>query len=307
MAMQETVPAMSATPDYKDYSAKPIGTDAPKAAGLLESFRTKIVYDRLLLPYGLLRHRRLLKKTRRVSDHTYTCFRRAPAQLRLLTGPVLDFLRPEGRLDIILLACSNGAETYTIASILRKAHPGLDFHIHASDLHDAMVERAKAAEYTRDEVLHSEYMTQDFLADTFTAKGDGYAVRPELREYVSFSQASLLDGAGLRARFGQSPLVIAQNVLFHLSPEDTAAAFDNLLSLMTPRAALLIEGMDLDLRVALTARHALVPFTQDLRRIYEETRVHTPPHWWRVYWGTEPFLAFRKDRDRRYATAFRRG
>ena len=298
---------MSTSPNYKDYSAKPLGTVTSKAASLSELFRTKILYGTLLLPYALLRHRRLLKKTERVNDHTYTCFLRAPAQLRLLTGAILDFIHHEGRLDITLLACSNGAETYTIASALRKTHPDLDFHIHASDLHQSMIERAKAAEYSRDEVLHSVYMTEEFLQDTFLTRGDGYVVRPELRDYVSFSQANLLDGETLRAKFGQSPLVIAQNVLFHLTPEDTAIAFDNLVSLMAPRGVLLIEGMQLDLRVEFTTKYGLSPFTQDLRQIYEETRVHTPPHWWRVYWGTEPFLFFRKNRARRYGTAFKRG
>ncbi|WP_137700397.1 CheR family methyltransferase [Marimonas lutisalis] len=297
---------MSVSPDYKDYSAKPPGTEAAKANSLYEFLRNRVLYDTILLPYGLLRHRRLLKKSKRVNDHTYTCFLRGPAQLRLLTGPVLDFIRPQGRLDITLLACSNGAETYTIASVLRKTHPDLDFHIYASDLHQSMIDRAKAAEYSSDEVLHSVYMTEEFLQDTFLAQGDSYVVRPELREYVSFSQANLLDGETLRAKFGQSPLVIAQNVLFHLTPEDTASAFDNLVSLLAPRGVLLIEGMQLDLRVALTKKYGLSPFTQNLRQIFQETRVHTPPHWWRVYWGTEPFLFWRKDRARRYGTAFKR-
>ena len=294
---------MSVSPNYKDYSAKPPG----KETSLYEFLRKRVLYDTLLLPYGLLRHRRLLKKSKRVNDHTYTCFLRAPAQLRLLTGPILDFIRPEGRLDITLLACSNGAESYTIASALRKAHPDLDFHIYASDLHQSMIERAKAADYSRDEVLHSVYMTEEFLEGTFLTQRDGYVVRPELRECVSFSQANLFDGEMLRDKFGQAPLVIAQNVLFHLTPEDTTRAFDNLISLMAPRGVLLIEGMQLDLRIALTTKYGLRPFTQDLRQIYEETRVHTPPHWWRVYWGTEPFLFFRKNRARRYGTAFKRG
>ena len=297
---------MSASPDYKNYAAKPLRKQSGSISGLKTFLRNKVLYDRLLLPYGLLRHRRLLKKSQRVNDHTYTCFLRAPAQLGLLTGPILDFLRPEGRLEITLLACSNGAETYTIASALRKTHPGLDFHIHASDLHQPMIERARAAEYTRDEVLHSDYMTPEFLDDTFLPHGDGYVVRPELRKHVSFSQADLLDGDELRAKFGRAPLVIAQNVLFHLTPEDTARAFENLVSLMAPRSVLLIEGMQLDLRIALTARHGLTPFLQNLRQIYEETRVHTPPHWWRVYWGTEPYLSFRRNRARRYGTAFHR-
>ena len=42
----------------------------------------------------------------------------------------------------------------------------------------------------------------------------------------------------------KAPLVIAQNVLFHLSPSHATTAFENLVSLMTPRAVLLMEGMD---------------------------------------------------------------
>ncbi|WP_397543191.1 CheR family methyltransferase [Roseovarius salis] len=297
--------ALPATPDYKDYTAKPLPDHgrAP-APGLMQTLKTRVLYDKLLLPYALLRHRRLLRRMPRRDDHTYTCFLRAPSQLALLSGPVMDFIEPEGRLDIVLLACSNGAESYTIASWLRMHRPELDFHIHASDLHQEMIARAQSGTYSRDEVLHSIYMSREFLDDTFHFTDGRYVVRPEIRQHVSFSQASLLDGALLRQKFGRSPLVVAQNVLFHLAPDDVAKAFDNLVGLMAPRAVLLIEGMQLDLRVKLTAQYGLTPFPHDLRRIYEESRVHTPPHWWRTYWGSEPYIAFRRHRARRYGTAF---
>ncbi|WP_170844710.1 CheR family methyltransferase [Aliiruegeria lutimaris] len=293
--------------DYTEYAAKPFGGE--NVSGRSPTFRraaAKAVIDTFLLPYALLRHRQLRRQGQRVDDHTYTCFLRAPAQLSLISGPVLDYLGRGERLEITLLACSNGAEPYTIASWLAQAVPGLDFHIRASDLHPEMVARAQAARYSRDEVLHSEYMTQSFLDATFEEDADGYVVRPEIRARVSFSQASLLDGDGLRAEFGQAPLVVAQNVLFHLPPDLAADALRNLYSLTKPGGALLIEGMDLDLRAEVTEQLGLVPFTEDLRRVYEETRVHTPLRWWRYYWGTEPFMHLRPNRSRRYATAFKR-
>ncbi|MEY4582028.1 MAG: hypothetical protein RL701_6731 [Pseudomonadota bacterium] len=271
-------------------------------------FVRSCVYDVGLYPYGMYRHHALLRSSERVSTHTYTCFYRAPAQLRALSGPVMEFLRQSQRsgerLEILLMACSSGAEVYTIASWLTRQLPELNFHIHASDLHDELVEYARAGKYTRDQVLHSDYIDQPFIDATFEQVDDGYFVRPEIRAKTSFQQANLLDSDGLRKRFGKAPLVIAQNVLFHLSPTHATTAFENLVSLMTPRAVLLLEGMDLGLRSKLTARHGLRPLTTNARQIYEETRVHTPPDWWNYYWGVEPYTPFHPDRERRYATIF---
>jgi chemotaxis protein methyltransferase CheR len=277
-----------------------------KAYRLVRSY----VSDVGMYPYGVYRHRALLRTCERLSTHTYTCFYRAPAQLRTLSGPVLDFLgnpeRSGERLEILLMACSSGAEVYTIASWLMQRAPGLNFHIQASDLHSELVEYARAGKYTSAEVMHSEYIDQPFIDATFERVDGSYVVRPEIRARTSFRQANLLDGDGLRKHFGKAPLVIAQNVLFHLTPAQATQAFENLVSLMTPRAVLLLEGMDLGLRTQCTARHGLRPLSTDARQIYEETRVHTPRDWWNYYWGVEPYTPFHPDRERRYATIFLR-
>ncbi|RDC72553.1 hypothetical protein DLJ49_10015 [Rhodovulum sp. 12E13] len=300
---------MTETLDYADYVARPVtdGDRAP-AAGLGErALRT--LYDGPLLPYALLRHRLLLRRCRHTDRHTYTAFLRSPAQLRLLAGPVIDFLRPGGagddRLDIVLVACSNGAEAYTIASWLHRHRPELDFRIRASDLHPEMVARARAARYSAAEVLHGPFMTRAFLSDTFIEQGAEFVVRPEIRARVEVEQADLLDAERLRARFGPAPLVVAQNVLFHLPEPAAERAFAALTVLLAPRAALMVAGMNLDLRARLTAEAGLAPFAQDVRRIHQEGRAHTPPHWWRVPWGAEPYLPLRRDPVRRYATVYR--
>lgn len=269
--------------------------------------KARVAYAALTYPYGVFKHSRLLRRVERRSSHTYTCFYRAPTQLQTLSGPVLDFLgRPERsgrRLEIVIMACSNGAEAYTIASWLTQHAPDLDFHITATDLHQSMVDKAAAGEYTPDEALHSEYLTSEFVAHTFDRRGDLYVVKPELRARASFSQADLLD-VTLPERFGPASLVLAQNVLFHLSPDQARIAFDNLYRMLAPRAVLLIEGTDGDLRVELTKQYGLEPLAANRRRIYSETRVHTPASWWRYYWGSEPYFPLRPDRDRRYGTIF---
>jgi chemotaxis methyl-accepting protein methylase len=300
---------MANSVDYQHYSAKLPGSGSGRSFfGRAARFaKHRLFYDFLMLPYALHRHRRLLRESDRTSEHTYTCFLRAPSQLELLAGPIMAHLMAasgRGRLDITLLACSNGAEAYTITSWLRERFPDLEFHIQASDLHQSMADRAAAGAYSADEALHSEYMTRGFQERTFDVSGGVYTVKPEIRQHVTFSQANLLDGEALQARFGQAPLVIAQNVLFHLKPEDAARAFGHVMNLTAPGGVMMVEGMDQDLRVRLTRQHGLKPFTQNLRAIYNETRVHTPPNWWQVYWGSEPYLPFRQQREHRYATAF---
>jgi len=51
-----------------------------------------------------------------------------PTQFEALSGPVLNFPirdreREEKLLKIVVLGCSNGAEPYSIASVLRNQHP----------------------------------------------------------------------------------------------------------------------------------------------------------------------------------------
>ena len=298
---------MTDSPDYTEYVARPLSPSLrSKIVDAGRKVRRQVVYDGVMLPYALMRHRQLLASSERTDSHTYTCFFRGPSQLQLLSGPILDLVGRGERLEILLLACSNGAEAYTIASWLITHAPDLDFRIRASDLHASMVSRAQEGQYSASEVLHSPYMTPDFLESTFVPSGDGYRVRPEVRARVEFSQASLLDGPELLRQFGTASIVIAQNVLFHLDKADAEVAFNGLVNLTAPGGVLMVEGMELDQRERLSAAHGLDPITHNQRRIYMETRIHTPPKWWNYYWGTEPYISLRQNSKRRYATAFQR-
>lgn len=169
---------MDGRPDYTGYVAKDPEQRARVRKVLGKAYwrvKAKVVYGALSYPYGVFKHSQLLRKVDRTSTHTYTCFYRAPTQLRTLSGPVLNFLgrqeRNGKRLEIVVMACSNGAEPYTIASWLTQQVPDLDFHITATDLHQSMVDKAATGEYTRDEALHSEYITPKFVAHTFDRRG----------------------------------------------------------------------------------------------------------------------------------------
>lgn len=304
---------MTDTVNYGQYKARAAARERGalyRAARAAYRMQARFVFDVLLYPYGKLRHRALQASARRSQCHTYTSFCRVPAQLDAFTGPVVDFLQ-QGRvaatpLTINLFAGSNGAEAYTLASVLRRARPGLEFHIHASDLHQEMVAKAAGGRYTRDEVLDSEGITPEFIATTFDVDGGDFVVKPQIRACVTFAQANLLD-RDLDRQYGPADVVVAQNVLFHLDPEQARFAFGNITRFLKERSALLVDGVDLDLKVELTRRAGLSPLDYRYREIYDAGRRHVSLAWWRHYFGAEPRSILQRDPLRRYGTIFLRG
>ena len=278
---------MNESVDYGQYRARRDRGERGllyRAARAVWRAQLRFVYDVLLYAYGKLRHRSLQATARRSQGHTYTSFRRVPAQLDAFAGPVLDFLLA-GRstaapLVINLFAGSNGAEAYTLASVLLQVRPGLAFHIHSSDLHAEMVAKGRGGRYTRDEVLHSESITSKFSAATFDAEGQDFVVKPQVRAHVSFAQADLLD-PGLDSHYGAADVVVVRNVMFHLDPQKERFAFGNVGRFLGPRAALLVDGVDLDLKVELTRAAGLVPLAYRYQEIYDYGRRHVALAWWR--------------------------
>ncbi len=259
-------------------------------------------------------HRRLLRKAERSNHHTYSCFYRAPAQLQALSGPVLDHLglrrvpgdRQARPLRVLLYACSNGAEAYTWSAWLAAQRPNLEVLIEASDLHPEMVERAREGRYTWEEVTRHQEVPEAFLSQVFDRDGDVFVVNERTRSRVRFSCADIVQD-DLRTRYGQADIVLAQNVLVHLPPTLARRAFDNIVDTLLPTGALFIEGMDHDLRAALTAARGLRPLAWHAREIYDASRSHTPSRWWSVYDGAEPWRPWRREPLRRYGSIFLQG
>ncbi len=259
----------------------------------------------ILVPYGRMRQRALRARCPRSNSHSYTSFYRSPPQLEALCGPVLSRLQEKGAdpLSILVLAGSNGAEAYTLASEIRSRRPDLDFRIRASDLHEHTVRHAEKAAYSLSEVTQGLPVPEDFLSRTFDLIDDLYVVKPEIQALVSFEQADLL-APEIADRFRPADIVLVQNVLFHLPPDMARKAFASVLKLLKPGAFLFIEGMELDMRSELTRAAALVPLDYKVKEIYEYSRRHIPTFWWRHYFGNEPYSRFAWNRLARYSTIF---
>jgi chemotaxis protein methyltransferase CheR len=248
----------------------------------------------------------LTLRTARRGNMLFTSFCRVPTQLDVLANDVVEFLDGHNggaELRVIVFGCSTGAEPYSISSVLRHRRPGLRFRIECFDIDADVIARARAASYALPELETTPPLTADFVESTFDRVADGVVVRPTIAAPVRFSVGNVLDAALIR-RLGKADVVVAQNFLFHLERPDAERAFAHLFSLLRPRAALLVDGADVDIRTRLTKAAGLRACETELERIHDESRIYRGYAWPHVYWGLEPFDAKKPDAARRYATIF---
>jgi len=239
------------------------------------------------------------------ADKTFTRFMRARTQFEALTEAVVPaFAARDNRqpLRILVMGCSNGAEPYSIASVLMTRHKDLHFAIDAYDLSSAMIGQARSGRFTKDEVITAHPPPDDFLVTTFERNGDAFIVRPAIAQRVNFGVADIFDTATIE-RIGRADIVFAQNVLINFSRPLARKAFHNVCRLLKEQAVLFIDGMDIDLRRDLTRAARLVPLDYKIREIHDDARIVRGEAWPWVYWGLEPFAERRGWRER-YATIF---
>jgi chemotaxis methyl-accepting protein methylase len=257
------------------------------------------------LAWQTLRHWVALRVDPRTNS-TFTGFFRLPSQFDALTGPVITLLtreRPMSRLRVVAFGCSNGAEAYSIASMLMVRRPDVDFQVDGYDINADMCEKARSGCYNASEVLNNHMLSAEFMQATFDVGSDVYRVKPNIAARTSFHVADALSPA-LEKQIGQCDILFAQNFLFHLDRNAAVRAFDNLCRLLKPRAALFIDGMDIDLRRRCTRQRRLIPLDFRIEQIHNEARRARAVGWPYSYWGLEPFMTFAGDWRSRYATIF---
>lgn len=254
--------------------------------------------------WRILRFKITLLTSSRQNCH-FTSFLRLPTQFDALSGPVIDFLlmdRIKKKLKITVLGCSNGAEPYSIASVLRNRHPDLPFAIYAYDIDRASIDKAINARYAYEEVFNTEYMTADFVSATFDREKDFYVIKEDIRKCVHFDVTDALNPE-LKERLGTSDIIYAQHFLIHLKPHNAVQAFNNICNLLNPKAALFIAGIEHDLVTKMTRKKNLMPLEYKIEEIHKEMGIYGRG-WPYTYTGVEPFMAVKQDWQRRYSTIF---
>lgn len=252
---------------------------------------------------------RLMLRFQPRQNRVYTQFFRFPHQYRALVERVVPSLLArdpdlgQRGLDVAVFACCSGEEVYTLKSELARAFPGLDVRVRGYDIVPEVIEQARVGEYSEVQVRAGPFVTEEFLVAAFDRDGETFRVKPGLRESTSFDVCDMTS-PDFMSSLPKFDLVYAQNVLFHLPRPVAAEAFKLLVGLMAANSALFINGMDTDMRVALTKAHGLDPLDYLVEEIHEDARVDRGANWANQYWGREPFSKASSNWLRKFGTIY---
>ncbi|EDS76720.1 CheR methyltransferase, SAM binding domain [Clostridium botulinum C str. Eklund] len=123
-----------------------------------------------------------------------------------------DLIKRERNLKIWSAACSIGAEPYSIAMILDNLISRGNHKILATDIDNSILERAKKAEYTKNEIknVKSEYVNK-----YFTEEDDKYIISSKIKNMVSFKKHDLI----LDSYEKNFDLIVCRNVVIYFKQD----------------------------------------------------------------------------------------
>jgi chemotaxis methyl-accepting protein methylase len=256
-----------------------------------------------------------------------TFFFRNRPELEMLIR-VLNQKDRSSTLDLTVLACSKGAEVYSISYAIRCARPDLKVNFRALDiskeilefaaegaysrsqdgsgvssLHSAATEGSVAANTSRDQSLSVfERMSPAEMEAMFDREGDQVRVKPRFREGITWYPGDAGE-AGLINVLGLQDIVVANRFLCHMAPEDAERCLRNLARLVKPGGYLFVSGVDLSVRSKVAKDLGWRPIPELIKEIHEGDP-SLRRDWPLQYWGLEPFDGGRNDWNIRYASVF---
>jgi chemotaxis methyl-accepting protein methylase len=260
-----------------------------------------------------------------------TFFMRNRAELELMRR-LLD-RRPYGSsLDMCVLACSKGAEVYSIAWTIRSTRPDLQLNIHAVDISQEIADFAARGIYSLDssdavapsneDVVKErgdvswntsrdqnawifERMTKEEIDAMFEVEGNQARIRPGLKQGITWLCGDAGD-SDLCGAIGAQDIVVANRFLCHMEPANAQRCLRNIGRLVKPGGYLFVSGIDLDVRTRVALEMGWKP-VPDLAREIHEGDASIRRGWPLEYWGLEPFDDRRPDWQLRYASVFQVG
>ena len=234
------------------------------------------------------------------------------------------------KLKIAVLACSKGAEVYSIVWTLRSALPDLDVSMSAVDISQEILDFAATGVYSlsnpdllktphdkciadggevtwntcRDQLASIfERMTGEEMKAMFEVEGDRAKIRPWLKNGITWIRADAGDPE-LAGALGPQDMVVANRFLCHMEPAPAEKCLRNIARLVKPGGYLFVSGIDLHVRTRVAREMGWKPVLDLMREIHQGDP-SLECGWPLEYWGLEPFC---DDRSKiRYASVFQLG
>ncbi len=208
---------------------------------------------------------------------------------------------------IAVLACSIGAEVYSILWTIRSAWPDLKVVLRAVDISKEILSFAEQGVYSPS----TSRMVWSPIFDRLTAQekqamfeweGDQAKIIPWLRDGIIWQRGDASDPQ-IKNVLGLQDMVVGSNFLCHMTPEDAEKCLRNMARLVRPGGHLFVSGVDLDVRTKVALDFGWEPVRDLMAEIHDgdpSVRADWPWQWW----GLEPFDRRRSDWQTRYAAVF---
>src|ERR1700732_2214635 len=196
---------------------------------------TSLTMARPMRFYGALMHSLVELRADRQQYHG-TFFLRNRPELELIRA--LANQRARGStLRITVLACSNGAEVYSILWTIRSARPDLKVVVHAIDISNEILEIAKKGLYSlkAQELMDSaifERLTEEEMREMFDRENDKVRIKSWIKEGINWQVGDAGDPE-LVSRLGRQDIVVANRFLCHMPPSDAERCLRNVGNLVS--------------------------------------------------------------------------
>lgn len=266
-----------------------------------------VLTSRPIRRYGSFLHSLVKLRSDRSQRHGTFFFRNRP-ELNLIRDLVVERANRQP-LKITVLACSNGAEVYSILWMIRSARPDLKVIMHAVDISNEVVEIGRNGVYSAEPtaLVDSQIFARirdDETKAMFDQKGDRLVIKPWLREGIHWQVGDAGDPKLEQAIGGRQDFIVANNFLCHMNPRFAERCLRNLPQLVKSDGLLLVGGVDLDIRTRVARELGWIPIEESRRDIHDgDPSVRRD--WPLRYWGLEPFDERRQDWGIRYTSVFR--
>lgn len=211
-------------------------------------------------------------------------------------------------LKMTVLACSNGAEVYSVLYAIRSARPDLRLEVHAIDISQDIIDVAREAVYSPEKTaLVSENiferLTQQEIASMFDEDNGRFRIKSWISGGVDWQVGDAADPQ-LARQVGPADIVIANKFLCHMKPRQAEACLRNLVNFVKRDGYLFVSGVDLDVRTKVALDLGWSPICELLREIHDGDASVRRDWPWR-YWGLEPFDSKQPEWQIRYAAVFK--
>lgn len=235
------------------------------------------------------------------NQNFWTYFMRNRPEMELITS-LIQQKKDQGPVMVAVVACSRGAEVYSLLWCLQQKNNKVQVKFNAIDISDDIVKLAEKGEYSIDSPIF-ERLTDDEIQGMFDRSNDSLKIKAGLKKGISWHVGDACSEKMLHI-LSQHDVVVANRFLCHMYPEDAETCLINVSKLVKPGGYLFVSGIDLDVRKKVALKHQWEPVFDMMEQIHEGD--YTLRRGWPLaYYGLEPMDKHRKDWPIRYASVFR--